>query len=84
MKVTLKLFSGLMEYLPPDADGNALEISAPPSATLTPHALIDRCRLPREQAKVVMRNGEFLPPEKRDLPLEDGDVISVWPSIQGG
>ena len=84
MKVTLKLFSGLMEYLPPEADGNALEVSAPASAPPTAHALIDRCRLPREQAKVVLRNGEFLPPEERDRPLQDGDVIAVWPSIQGG
>ncbi len=82
MKITLKLFSGLMEYLPPEADGNALAVSAP--GVVTPHMLIDQYRLPRAQAQVVLVNGEFLPPEKRDLPLKDGDVLSVWPSIQGG
>ncbi|MDD9858241.1 MAG: MoaD/ThiS family protein [Gammaproteobacteria bacterium] len=82
MKITLKLFSGLMEYLPPQADGNALEIDAP--AAVTPHQLIDRYRLPRDAVRVVMRNGEFVPPDERDAPLQDGDVVSVWPSIQGG
>ena len=37
MKITLKLFSGLMEYLPPQADGNAVEISTPDSG-LAPRA----------------------------------------------
>ncbi len=82
MKITLKLFSGLMEYLPPAADGNTIEISAPDSAT--PHMLIDQYRLPRAEAQVVTVNGEFLPLEKRDRALQDGDVMSVWPSIQGG
>lgn len=82
MNITLKLFSGLTEYLPPGAEGNALEVCAADS--MTPHMLIAQYRLPRAEAKVVMVNGEFLPPEKRDLPLRDGDVVSIWPSIQGG
>lgn len=82
MKITLKLFSGLSEYLPPQAEGNALEISTP--APVTPDALIDRYRLPRREAQVVMVNGKFVPSDKRGLPLQDGDVMSVWPPIQGG
>ncbi len=82
MKITLKLFAGLTEYLPPQADGNAVEVAA--HAPVTPHMLIDRYRLPRVDARVVMVNGEYLAAEKRDLPLQDGDVMSVWPSIQGG
>ena len=82
MKITLKLFSGLTEYLPPEAEGNTLVVSAP--ASMTAHALIDKYRLPRAEARVVMVNGELLPPASRDLPLRDGDVVSVWPSIQGG
>jgi len=31
-----------------------------------------------------MRNGEFVPAEARDAPLGDGDVVAVWPSVQGG
>ncbi len=82
MKITLKLFSGLTEYLPPEAEGNTLAVSVPDSMTI--EMLIDRYRVPRAEAQVVMVNGEFRPTEQRDLPLQDGDVISVWPSIQGG
>lgn len=82
MKITLKLFSELGEYLPAGADGNALELAVP--AATTAHALIDKFRVPRAEARVVMRNGEFMPEAQRDRPLEDGDVVSVWPSIQGG
>ncbi|MGR3913175.1 MAG: MoaD/ThiS family protein [Gammaproteobacteria bacterium] len=82
MKITLKLFSSLMEYLPDDADGNALEVHA--RAPLTPRMLIEKYRVPAAEARVVMVNGEFLPPDMRESPLQDGDVMSVWPSIQGG
>ncbi len=82
MNITLKLFSGLSEYLPPEADGNTLAVSVADS--MTAHKLIDRYHLPRAEVKVIMVNGEFLPAPARDLPLRDGDVVSVWPSIQGG
>lgn len=85
MSITMKLFSGLVEYLPPEAVGNALQVSISLESPIpTPHILIDKYRLPRKEAQVVMVNGKFVPPEKRDIPLQDGDVMSVWPSIQGG
>jgi len=82
MKITLKLFAGLADHLPPGADDNAVTIDAP--APVTAHQLIDRHRLPRDAIRVVMRNGEFVPVEGRDAPLDDGDVIAIWPAIQGG
>lgn len=82
MKITLKLFAAFAEYLPPDADGNEALIDAP--GPLTPRQLIERFRLPPEQVRVVMRNGEFVPADARDAPLADGDTVAVWPSIQGG
>ena len=82
MKIRLKLFSGLMEYLPPQTEGNVLEITI--SGSITAHMLLDRYNVPREEAQVVMLNGDFLPLDKRDLELNNGDVISVWPAIQGG
>lgn len=81
MKITLKLFADLAEHLPPEADGNAVRIDAPARATA--HQLIANY-LPLERVRVVMRNGEFMPADARDAPLDDGDVIAVWPSIQGG
>lgn len=82
MKITLKLFADLAEYLPADAGDNQALIDAP--GPLSAHQLLDRCRLPRERVRVLMRNGEFVPADARDAPLADGDVIAVWPAIQGG
>ena len=82
MKVTLKLFSELAEYLPQEADGNALSVQSP--APLTPRMLMEKYRVPKNEMRVMMLNGEFLPPEKHESPLQDGDVVSIWPSIQGG
>ncbi|MGI9310890.1 MAG: MoaD/ThiS family protein [bacterium] len=84
MKITLKLFSNLAEHLPAQADGNALEIDAGDADAITPRMLIERYRLPPAEAKVMMLNGAHLPPEQHDAPLRDGDVLAVWPSIQGG
>ena len=81
MKITLKLFAEFADYLPAEADGNGIEIAV---QSATAHSLCDQYRLPREQVRVVMVNGDFLAPENRDAPLQDGDVVSVWPTIQGG
>ncbi|NKB62275.1 MAG: MoaD/ThiS family protein [Gammaproteobacteria bacterium] len=82
MKVTLKLFSSLMEYLPKEADSNTITLVVPESSS--PYDLIDRLRVPRKEAQVIMKNGEFCPIEQRSYSLSEGDTISVWPSIQGG
>lgn len=82
MKLSLKLFSNLMEYLPADAEDNTVKLDLPASTSC--NDLINRYRIPHTAVQVVMLNGDFLPAEQRDLPLQDGDGIAVWPSIQGG
>ena len=82
MQLKLKLFSSLMEYLPQDAKGNTIEITV--AGTNSCIDLIKRYKIPQESIQVVMVNGEFVPPESRNIPLSDGDTISIWPSIQGG
>ena len=81
MKVTIKLFSGLAEYLPGEHSNNTVEITAP---SATPHSLLAQLQVPRAEAQTLMVNGAFVPPNKRDEPLQDGDVMTVWPAIQGG
>lgn len=87
MKIVLKLAAALAEYLPSgvavNADaGGAVEVEV--EGSVTANGLIARYGLPREEAQVVMVNGEFVPPSGRDAALRDGDEVSVWPSIQGG
>ena len=82
MEVTVKLFSSLLDYLPSDAQSNSVCLSVANSTSA--HQIIDRLGIPRGEAQVVMRNGEFYPIEERDNALSEGDSIAIWPSIQGG
>ena len=82
MNVTIKFMSSLMTYSPQGADAAGFELDLEQS--VTPHQIVERYRIPLDQVRVMMVNGVFLPPEKRDNALQDGDVLSVWPVIQGG
>jgi len=82
MKVLVKMLSSLMEYLPKGVNSNVVELSVENSASA--HSVVDQLGVPRKDIKAIIINGEFSPEEARDIPLKDGDTITVWPSIQGG
>lgn len=82
MRVTVKLFSNLMEYLPVGTEGNSFVLQLAESASSAD--ILDRCKIPADAVQVVMINGEFQAKEKRSEPLSDGDTLSIWPAIQGG
>ncbi len=71
-----------MDYLPDTIDGNTLELTV--SDKQTPVQILDRYKIPHEEAQMMMCNGVFLPAENRDKPLQEGDTLSIWPTIQGG
>lgn len=82
MKITVKFFSSLMEYLPEGTDGNAAEVNA--AGAMSANEALARFKVPAAEVRTVMKNGAFLPEDQRDDPLADGDVLTVWPAIQGG
>ncbi len=82
MRITIKMFSSLMEYLPDGMNGNTLVLTVDDGQT--PNQILERYKVPREEAQMMMLNGVFLAQEKRDQPLEEGDTLSIWPTIQGG
>lgn len=83
MRVEFKLFASLMAYLPAEAKANAVTVKVPDGATV--FDLMDRYRVPREQAHLVVCNGLFLPPSQRQSHrLKDGDVVALWPPVAGG
>lgn len=83
MRVQLELYASLMKYLPAQAERHRVSVEAPADSTV--QALLDRYRVPREQAHLVLRNGVFLHPEERDQTvLAEGDVIAAWPPVAGG
>jgi hypothetical protein len=83
MKLTLKLYATLAEYLPASARDNQidLEFPQPPS----PHSVLDILRVPHARAHLLLVNGSYVPPTERDsVLLNEGDVVAAWPPVAGG
>ena len=84
MQITLKLYATLTDLLPDGAVRNVAEISVDESATL--NHIIDKYRVPRELAHLVLVNGHFVCDTDRDQEgaLVEGDVLAIWPPVAGG
>lgn len=83
MKVTLKFYATLGDYLPPGSKNNRTEIEAADNATVD--AIVQSFSLPPKLTHLVLLNGVFVPPEERAATcLKDGDVLAIWPPIAGG
>ena len=83
MRITLKLYASLGEYLPAEAIRNTIEIEVAEGASL--NAIIDAYRVPREMAHLVLVNGIYAGEEDCDTSiLKEGDGLAVWPPVAGG
>ena len=84
MKITLKLFATLTEYLPPESRyTNIVELDVPERTTVG--SIIADKQLPAKWVHLVLVNGRYIDPDKRDQQvLVDGDVLAIWPPIAGG
>lgn len=84
VRVTLKLYATLTDYLPPSARSrNELALEVPPAATLD--AVLAPFHLPPQLVHLVLVNGVYVPPAERAARrFADGDVIAIWPPIAGG
>ena len=83
MRITLKLFANLREYLPPNAQDGRVELDLPDHTSAAD--LIERYRLPPKLAQLVLLNGHYIEPDKRaTTPMNEGDVLAIWPPIAGG
>ena len=83
MKITLKLFATLSEYLPPGAVRNAVEMHIDDGISVA--GLLARCDVPEASAHLVLCNGLYVAPEQRAATLlAPGDVLAVWPPVAGG
>ena len=83
MKVTLKLYASLSNFLPPEAERNAISFELPEKATIGD--LLSKRQVPRESCHLILVNGHYAPPANADqTPLKEGDTVAVWPPIAGG
>jgi sulfur carrier protein ThiS len=84
MKITLKLFASLTDYLPPESKyTNIVALDIAPETTID--QLVEQYRLPEKLVHLVLVNGSYVAPEKRPTQtLNEGDVLAIWPPIAGG
>ena len=83
MKIQLKLYASLGQYLPAEAKKN--EIEAETQRGTTVGVLLQKFTVPKEMCHLVLVNGKFVSPGERDeLTLNDGDALAVWPPVAGG
>jgi molybdopterin synthase sulfur carrier subunit len=83
VRIEFKLFASLMEYLPAGTKGHRVVIEVPDGTTI--EEVIDRFKVPRQRAHLVVCNGVFVHPADRDRHLlQQDDVVALWPPIAGG
>lgn len=83
IRVALKLFASLADYLPAGHRGNQLELDVDPGTTVAD--ILQRYRVPERSAHLVLVNGHYVAPAARATRrLADGDELAAWPPIAGG
>ena len=83
MKITLKLFAGLSEYLPDGAYRNSVEVVLDSQPSIS--QVIEQFKVPAEEAHLVLVNGVYCAPPDRDQnKLKEGDILAIWPPVAGG
>ncbi len=84
MKLTLKLFASLTDYLPESSRyTNIVELDVLENASIG--QIIATYHLPPKLVHLVLVNGKYIEPEKRaSYALAEDDVLAIWPPIAGG
>ena len=79
MRVKVKLFTTLANYVPGVKQGEPFEVGLHNVATLSD--LINQLNLPQEEAKLIFVNGLAQP---LIYYLQNNDEVGVFPAIGGG
>jgi len=83
MKIELKLYASLGQYLPKSAERNVAQVDIGDGGS--PHSVLLDHGVPLENCHLVLVNGVYIAPsERNDLELKDGDALAVWPPVAGG
>lgn len=80
MIVEVRLFAGLNRYVKNTKTGEPFSVTL--DDDMTPEGLLKNLGIPREQAFVVMVNGQST--SFSSTILKDGDRIGIFPPIGGG
>ena len=83
MRIRVRLFATLQQYLPPGSNGSETSVELPDGAT--PVDALDALSVPAALAHIVFVNGRHV--LRTDLgvrQLAAGETLSVFPAIGGG
>lgn len=79
MRVEVRLFATLAEFLPSDGREGAAVLEVPDGSTVT--EITRRLGIPPDLARVVLVNGRDASSE---APLTARDVVTIFPPLAGG
>jgi molybdopterin converting factor small subunit len=79
VRVEVRLFATLAEYLPPDGRDGAAELEIPEGSTIV--EVTRRLGIPTDLARVVLVNGRDAGVEAI---LSARDVVTIFPPLAGG
>lgn len=83
MKIKVKLFATLADYLPTGTRDNQMDVDVAEKDDVA--AVIERLGLPQKLVHLVLVNGAYVAPaERRGRHLAEGDHLAVWPPVAGG
>ena len=84
MRITLKLFATLTDYLPAEVRrSNQMVMDVAPDTTIM--QVIEPFGMPPKLVHLVLVNGKYIAPEARGTTtLTEGDVLAIWPPVAGG
>jgi molybdopterin converting factor small subunit len=79
MKVQVKLYSILRDYLPKNSSGNSHVMEFPEGITLSD--VVKELKVPRDDIKIMFINGIHAKGAER---LKEGDRVGIFPPVAGG
>ncbi len=83
MKIRIKLYASLGQYLPAGAEKNEADLNVDDSAS--PDDAFNSLNVPLEQCHLVLINGLFVPPgERATRAMAEDDHLAAWPPVAGG
>lgn len=83
MRITLKLYALLGQFLPAGAKDNQIDLDVPDGTTVAAAFAVHN--VPPEHCHLVLVNGVYIAPSERaGHVLNDGDALAAWPPVAGG
>jgi molybdopterin converting factor small subunit len=81
MKIVVKLFATLREYLPCGPDKYSCPMEVKENSRV--EEVVDQLKIPKEIPLIILING-IQSQEREKQVLKEGDVLSIFPPIAGG